>query len=219
MPFLHWEQAKTLQEYKDVLRKKEMPKDTGASRYRKLLQTYILKEGIHPAHRLHVRRTLDQFYYHSLENTDDRDQSQVVTRYQEKFPGDPKVVAMVDQLWLWILVGDSGKADTIVTCFPTSQKTRNSKSQGIDPAGEPDPNGVTDVVQNVIIDLVSQTQLVETPYDLAGVIASQCSRIFLNPSTAARALQFSEVYWSAIGAVVSLNHVKIGGSHSQSADI
>ncbi|KAK3986005.1 hypothetical protein QBC44DRAFT_297910 [Cladorrhinum sp. PSN332] len=205
MPFLHWEEARRIHMWKGVPSSESTApsEQSGSSRYAKLVKAYALKQGLHPAHRLHVRRTLDQFYYHSLKDTDIRDKSQVVTRYQQGLGKEPEVLAMVDQLWLWVLVGESGRADTIITCFPTPHKTKKSSAQGKSNHENPDSSGVTDVVQNIIVDLVSQTQLVETPYDLAGVIASQCSRIFLNPSAAARALQFSEVYSSAIGDVAN----------------
>lgn len=73
---------------------------------------------------LHVRRTLDQSFYHNID-TSSRDTDQVVYRYQVRTQGDgeavdPKVV-MVDQLWMWVL----GK-DLIVTAFPQRwQQPRN----------------------------------------------------------------------------------------------
>ena len=53
---------------------------------------------------LHIRRTLDQFYYYMLEDTARRDKVQVVDRWarRELNDQDPKVL-MVDQLWLWII--------------------------------------------------------------------------------------------------------------------
>jgi hypothetical protein len=69
---------------------------------------------------LHPRRTLDQFYYYMLEDTEMRDNSQVVHRWAERQHerqhqqhlhsglGTQKArlnmhVMMVDQLWLWII--------------------------------------------------------------------------------------------------------------------
>ncbi len=62
-------------------------------------------------HNLHVRRTLDQFYYHAI-STEDRDTDQVVYRYTRD-KGKEKKVFMVDQLWLYIL-----DSSLIVTSFP-----------------------------------------------------------------------------------------------------
>jgi hypothetical protein len=50
---------------------------------------------------LHPRRTLDQFFYHSID-TSERDQDQVVYRYCKRRRLEEKIF-MVDQLWLWIV--------------------------------------------------------------------------------------------------------------------
>lgn len=53
----------------------------------------------------HPRRTLDQSYYFKLDNTDSRDEDQVVyrgTKAERKIHGNTRVI-MVDQLWLYIL--------------------------------------------------------------------------------------------------------------------
>jgi hypothetical protein len=47
-------------------------------------------------------RTLDQYYYSSLENTDYRDSTQVITRYLERKRANPRILR-VDQLWLLII--------------------------------------------------------------------------------------------------------------------
>jgi len=47
-------------------------------------------------------RTFDQYYYSSLENTDYRDSTQVVTRYLERRHAKPRILR-VDQLWLLII--------------------------------------------------------------------------------------------------------------------
>jgi hypothetical protein len=73
----------------------------------KLISAYLSKNDDDP--KLHVRRTLDQYYYHMLKDTKARDNDQVVYRWAklaklvQKIP-DPKVL-MVDQLWLWIVDG------------------------------------------------------------------------------------------------------------------
>lgn len=50
---------------------------------------------------LHIRRTLDQFFYHGIDTTQ-RDRDQVVYRYCKNRRLEPRVF-MVDQCWLWIL--------------------------------------------------------------------------------------------------------------------
>jgi Mg2+ and Co2+ transporter CorA len=78
----------------------------------------LIKCYLHNPPALHVRRTLDQYFYHMLENTLNRDDDQVVSRWASKDslwsePGvsggnldgskDRHNILMVDQLWLWTL--------------------------------------------------------------------------------------------------------------------
>jgi len=92
----------------------ERPPDTYPDdhRYRELLTTHLYED-----HPLHVRRTLDQFNYFSLEagEMDARDRSQTFSdffkfreRSREGSPAKPHgeanfPILMVDQLWLWVL--------------------------------------------------------------------------------------------------------------------
>src|SRR6266536_3870270 len=91
---------------------------------------------------LHPRRTLDQFYYYMLEDTEMRDKTQVIYHWAERQrqlhghsgQGMQKVgpnmhVMMVDQLWLWIIdesenhgfhtsfIVLTGISDTVVNSF------------------------------------------------------------------------------------------------------
>jgi hypothetical protein len=55
---------------------------------------------------LHMRRTLEQFYYWTAPSTARRDKEQVTckgTRAQNEDPDATARLVMVDQLWLWIL--------------------------------------------------------------------------------------------------------------------
>ncbi|KAH6612274.1 hypothetical protein B0J18DRAFT_77748 [Chaetomium sp. MPI-SDFR-AT-0129] len=80
---------------------------------------------------LHCRRTLDQFTYHMLHDTERRDNSQVMSRWLSKgkarkrkngnvqsdeppISRDDCPVLMVDQLWLWVLEDDK----TVITSLP-----------------------------------------------------------------------------------------------------
>ncbi|KAH6839514.1 hypothetical protein B0I37DRAFT_235814 [Chaetomium sp. MPI-CAGE-AT-0009] len=74
---------------------------------------------------LHCRRTLDQFTYHMLDNTERRDNSQVMSRWAKKHKvsqghGRPRKgglpVLMIDQLWLWILEDEQ----TVITSLPNT---------------------------------------------------------------------------------------------------
>lgn len=65
----------------------------------------MLRDHLHQEPPLHSRRTLDQSYYWKLQNTDNRDEDQVVFRATQEGKSIFRStrVVMVDQLWLYIL--------------------------------------------------------------------------------------------------------------------
>lgn len=65
----------------------------------------LLRDNINDDLPLHIRRTLDQYYFVALDNTSERDKDQVVYRgTTSKDSRDfNRRVIMVDQLWMWIL--------------------------------------------------------------------------------------------------------------------
>lgn len=67
----------------------------------RLIDLYATKPG--DKHSLHMRRTLDQSFYHTLDSTFARNKDQVVTRYGRREKRKQPVVMMVDQLWLWCI--------------------------------------------------------------------------------------------------------------------
>lgn len=75
----------------------------------------ILRDHLHKDPPLHARRTLDQSYYWKLQNTDGRDEDQVVYRETKRGKNILRTsrVIMVDQLWLYIL--DDSKLHMILT--------------------------------------------------------------------------------------------------------
>lgn len=111
MPFLHYE---TNAGRKSIARaidsatqnRKFLSEGEKGSPDEELIHTYL-----HEKPYMHIRRTLDQYYYHTMKDTTERDEDQVVYRYAKKmWPEEHESVhniLMVDQLWLWIL--DGGK--------------------------------------------------------------------------------------------------------------
>ena len=66
----------------------------------------LLRDNVNKNPPLHIRRTLDQYYFLTLDDTSNRDKDQVVyrgTRAGKSFHTRNTRVVMVDQLWLWIL--------------------------------------------------------------------------------------------------------------------
>lgn len=175
---------------------------------KKLIEKYLLSElrcDKNSRHLLHVRRTLDQSLYHNLKDTKKRDADQTVRRYQKMLYSDKKpdevpfAGIMVDQLWLWILLGPSGKAQAVVTCFPSRDWPNDSRDSS-SKIHVLDPQRTTDVLQITKSYIQQRPDAVKTPYDLAGVIASRCSRALLDHS--ADMLDFAEVYENSISDIV-----------------
>lgn len=192
-PFLHFETDRKRQEMQAAIARVEMMKDRDKHDGRiwkpVLQQASTYDEMLLRAHltgsqvSLHVRRTLDQFFYHNID-TQSRDCDQVVYRYQcknaHKGEVDPKIF-MVDQLWMWTL----GK-ELIVTAFPQRwQQPRN------------DPLNVLD---GIIEDINSKTrEPVRNVYDLAMIIAGRCSGVFDRHRVGDEDYQFLDMFESSIG--------------------
>ena len=138
---------------------------------------------------LHIRRTLDQSFYRTID-TDARDIDQVVYRYeqelskskhQEEDSRDDVKVLMVDQLWMWIL-GD----DLVVTSFP--QRWRQP------------PKDPLNVLEGIMEEINSATtQSVDNVYDLAILIAGRCFGTFDQSDVRSDGSRFLDMFESSIG--------------------
>jgi hypothetical protein len=135
---------------------------------------------------LHVRRTLDQFFYHNID-THTRDCDQVVYRFQKQNRGDENVdpkIFMVDQLWMWVL----GK-DLVVTSFP--QRWRQPR------------NDPLNVLEGIIEDINSKTRdPVQNVYELAMTISGRCFGTFDRHRKGDTDFQFLDMFESSIGAAM-----------------
>jgi ankyrin repeat protein/Mg2+ and Co2+ transporter CorA len=205
MPYLHFESTRRRQKMQEAIEEVQALKRKGKHEGRKIRHTphprpYTSEDDDPPydemlirAHlgsstmSLHVRRTLDQFYYHNID-TYSRDQDQVVYRYQMKDHTksqffnddvDPKIF-MVDQLWMWVL-----GSKLIVTSFP--QRWQQPKN---------DPLNVLD---GIIEDINSKTrEPVRSVYDLALIITGRCSGVF-DRHRMDEDYQFLDMFESSIG--------------------
>jgi ankyrin repeat protein/Mg2+ and Co2+ transporter CorA len=193
MPYLHFETDRRRQEMQAAIIRAQMIKERDkhdgrivkpviqrASTYDEmLLRAHLTGSQVS----LHVRRTLDQFFYHNID-TQSRDRDQVVYRYQCKRANernvDPKIF-MVDQLWMWTL----GK-DLIVTAFP---------QRWAQPRDDP-----LNVLDGIIEDINSTTRdPVRNVYDLATIIMSRCSGFFDRHRVGDEDYQFLDMFESSIG--------------------
>ncbi|KAJ6191165.1 hypothetical protein N7519_001186 [Penicillium mononematosum] len=163
MPYLHFETAEGRQKMQDAISRAETLDFVSNRMKRRRTRDEMLIDAhlSSSSTSLHVRRTLDQFFYPNID-TQSRDQDQVVYRYQTKSPGmgaEPKIF-MVDQLWMWVL-----GTNLIVTAFP--QRWDQPKN---------DPLNVLDGVIEVINSKTRDP--VKSVYDLAMIITNRCSGVF-----------------------------------------
>lgn len=98
----------------------------------------LIDDHLYASPPLHMRRTLEQFYYWTADDTTHRDRDQVVCRSTRAETEDPEATArliMVDQLWLWIL-DDSESRPTKCLHVQLNVHTRSSNEQEIGSALE-----------------------------------------------------------------------------------
>lgn len=199
MPYLHYETHQNRKLMSEAIKRATTASDImcpphlGHTCDEMLIQAYLRSTP-----NLHIRRTLDQFYYHAI-STEGRDTDQVVYRYTRQKRKEKKVF-MVDQLWLWIL----GK-DLIITCFP--QRWNQPKN---------DPLNVLD---GIIEDMNSKTRPpVRSVHDLATLITGRCSGVFDRHRLGDEDYQFLDMFESSIGQVVSPHSDRPRGSFIDAAN-
>ncbi|KAI4229409.1 MAG: hypothetical protein L6R36_000863 [Xanthoria steineri] len=183
MPYLHYETHQNRKTMSEAIKRAAgdaacMENQSSHDCDEMLIQAYLRSTP-----NLHIRRTLDQFYYHAI-STEDRDTDQVVYRYTREKRQKRKVF-MVDQLWVWII----GK-DLIVTSFPQRWKQ---------PKGDP-----LNVLDGIIEDMNSKTRPpVKSVYDLATLITGRCSGVFDRHRLGDEQFQFLDMFESSIGQVTN----------------
>ncbi|CAI6333006.1 unnamed protein product [Periconia digitata] len=203
MPYLHFETDRKRQEMQTAINYAQMERERDrldgrahrSTPYRAqtddemLVRAHVTSSAVS----LHVRRTLDQSFYHNID-TESRDQDQVVYRYQcrgrppEETGIDPKVL-MVDNLWMYIL----GK-DLIVTAFP--QRWQQPKN---------DPLNVLD---GIIEDVNSKTrEPIRSVYDLSMVITGRCSGVFDRHRMGDENYQFMDMFEASIGDATDMETI------------
>ncbi|KAL8952976.1 MAG: hypothetical protein Q9222_001152 [Ikaeria aurantiellina] len=184
MPYLHYETHENRKMMSEAIKRaKATTSGFSESHGHYTCDEMLIQAYLESTHNLHIRRTLDQFYYHAI-STEERDADQVVYRYTRD-KGKKRKVFMVDQLWLWIL----GK-DLIITSFP--QRWEQPKN---------DPLNVLD---GIIEDMSSKTRPpVRSVHDLATLITSRCSGVFDRHRLGDEDYQFLDMFESSIGQVTN----------------
>ena len=184
MPYLHYETHRRRKLMSDAIDRATLVQDRGykaapgATCDELVIQAYLAS-----THDLHIRRTLDQFYYHAI-STEGRDTDQVIYRYTRD-KGKEKKVFMVDQLWCWVL-----GSDLIITSFP--QRWEQPKDDPLN------------VLNGIIEDVNSKTRPpVRSVHDLAVLITGRCIGVFDRHRIGSDDYQFLDMFESSIGEVVS----------------
>lgn len=205
MPYLHFETAERRQKMQEAIQRAETLRfqHPGISRSSTRDEMLISAHLASSTTSLHVRRTLDQFFYPNID-TQSRDQDQVIYRYQTKgqgrdrFRSDPKIF-MVDQLWMWIL-----GTNLIVTSF--AQRWDQPKN---------DPLNVLD---GIIEDINSKTrEPVRSVYDLAIIITNRCSGVFDRHRMGDEEYQFLDMFEASIGVATDRETLLFNMFNSASA--
>lgn len=164
----------------------------------------LLRDHLHETPPLHIRRTLDQSYFWTLEDTTSRDRDQVVYRGTKGGKYWNARIVMVDQLWLWVLDDRESShpkksysdklithSDTILTSFPR-RWGRN----------KPDPSGVHKSLRERLSHI--EDDRIHSVYDLALIIIDQCSRVFFDRTKPIdQRPEVMDIFSNAIAHVVS----------------
>ncbi|KAI1382956.1 ankyrin repeat-containing domain protein [Hypoxylon trugodes] len=214
MPYLHWERREEFQKLKKITDEKEkilkqrertktpsqyeedsrkeaieeIERSQGANGTEKMYWMYLDEQ-----HPLHPRRTLDQYYYHTLDDTSERDSDQTAARYykarEKQFKNNDikEVLTMVDQLWMWVLPRCGKAPCTVITAFP-QRSNRITRGR---------PKRTTGLIDNIL------STCSKIPprhgHDLAHVIAAECGRIYLDrTSHRDDSIQFYDIYSTSI---------------------
>ncbi|KAK4185628.1 hypothetical protein QBC35DRAFT_503201 [Podospora australis] len=145
----------------------------------------LITDHLYSPSPLHPRRTLEQYYYWTAEDTTHRDRQQVVFR-ATRTRNDPEAiprVLMVDQLWLWIL-----DENTILTAFPR-RWGRN----------KPDPSAIHRAIRDHL-GTIDSSQITSI-YDLAVIIIDECSKVFFDRTKVDQRPESVDMFGSAISNI------------------
>ncbi|KAF2846288.1 hypothetical protein T440DRAFT_406141 [Plenodomus tracheiphilus IPT5] len=155
----------------------------------------LIKSYLYGPPALHVRRTLDQFYYHMLSNTKDRDQDQVVSRWCQNVKHQSRHnLLMVDQLWLWKASQShpsiAGQSETyVITCFPSRTGTGHGYQRSLDD------------LRHLVLDPSHRKRSpISKPEDLVSRVLESCCSVFDRMQNA-EMLRFFQMFDDSIGSI------------------
>jgi hypothetical protein len=150
---------------------------------------------------LHPRRTLDQFYYHMLENSGTTDKGQVIQTWLHRQHQSKTYVMMADQLWLWI-INDSESNDFHITFIELTGISDTVVTSFAEPWGEFRETDSFDVLGRFIEYMKREDRSpVKSGHDLAMEIVKHCLNAY--HTCTPPGVKFHDVFESFINSVVS----------------
>ncbi|KAF2664710.1 hypothetical protein BT63DRAFT_418056 [Microthyrium microscopicum] len=167
---------------------------------------------------LHIRRTLDQFYYDSfdsdkseMEDVPPRNQDQVVQRFmksQKEWKGQDPLLLMVDQLWMVML-----EDDTLITAFP--------ERWGLVDPHQTNPIKDADIANMIAKELSNRHRSpLDTPFDMMLLIIELCTKVlFDSASHRNEKLRFFEFYERKIQEITNEESVAFTHMKNRFADL
>jgi hypothetical protein len=190
---------------------KRLPNETKSSGNpnEKLVQGYLMTPTSWNSQSLHIRRTLDQFFFRDLPDVDkgsadDDVDDQTVGRYAKR-NGLPLRIFMVDQLWLWIMDESAFQSSSVVCLFNLILTALETIITSFPQNWHQDPNhpGRRDVLKSIdkVLSQVDRDPLLSV-YDLAALIVLQCTAVFDRNAIKGSDLQFLDMFDASIEDIV-----------------
>jgi hypothetical protein len=180
MPYLHYEYTSKRQQMAETIgqvrdRMRSIP-PRGNIPDQNAFWAYLKKDNP-----LHIRRTLDQFYYDALDSDKSfrtgvppRNDDQVTQRFmrsQPRWKDDDPMLLMVDQLWIAVL-----EDDTIITSFP--------QRWGLASVHDQNPFRDADIASIITKELSNQDRdPLDTPYDMMMLVIDLCTSVLFNQAS------------------------------------
>ncbi|KAI1658403.1 hypothetical protein F4813DRAFT_388678 [Daldinia decipiens] len=176
---------------------------TSSNLHECLIEGYLRPESSSRGSTLQLRQTLDQYFYTHLDTSPQRDKDQVVSRFTAEHRV-PKLF-MVDQLWLWIINGD-----TLISCLPTpckysegfliSELYNQSRSEGSGTIEE-NPLGIYSIIRDHLRTI--HRAPITFVYGMADLIMKACINIF-GPEKVPGHSQFFDFFEASLDQTMGL---------------
>ncbi|RSL81667.1 hypothetical protein CEP52_017150 [Fusarium oligoseptatum] len=189
MPFLHWDVEDEIEKLKKILKKKYSLRKAPEAMKAREAEDMVKKTNLNGTEKLYWISTTTRCQTPTSET---KTRQRFDTPESKKFQGTDfkPVLTMVDQLWMWVLPEIGRSPPTIITAFPQRCNRMTSSTS----------KNMTVLIANIMER--ARELAVRTSGELAEVIASECSRIYLDATSDRKPpIQFLEIYNTSIGEI------------------